>query len=132
MPRTKAEPGGDLSRRERQIMDIIHQHQRATAAEVREAMAEAPSYSAVRALLRVLEDKGHLRHAVEGTRYVYSATLDRGRASQAALGRVVQTFFEGSAARAAAALLEQNRAPLGSDELDALQKLIEQAREENR
>lgn len=113
-------------------MDIIHQSSRATAAEVRAAMKDPPSYSAVRALLRVLEDKGHLTHDAEGNRYVYRATQDRRQASRAALRHVVQTFFEGSATKAAAALLEANRKPLADDELQALTRLIDQAREEGR
>ena len=126
MPRKSPEDG--LSRRERQIMDIVFQHDRVTAAEVREAMADAPSYSAVRALLRILEDKGHLTHEAEGNRYVYRATRDRRQASRDALGHVVQTFFEGSAVAAAAALLETNRRKVSESELDELERLIEQAR----
>ena len=121
-------PEDGLSRRERQIMDIVYQHERVTAAEVRDAMKDAPSYSAVRALLRVLEDKGHLTHEAEGTRYVYRATRDRGQASRDALGHVVKTFFEGSAVAAAAALLETNRRKVSESELDELERLIEQAR----
>ncbi len=113
-------------------MDIVYQGQRVTASEVRETMQDAPSYSAVRALLRVLEEKGHLTHDVEGNRYVYRATKDRRQASRAALKHVVQTFFEGSATKAAAALLENNRKPVGEDELDALTRLIDKAREEGR
>jgi len=126
MPRKKSDPG-DLSRRERQIMDIVYRDETVTATQVRDAMSDPPSYSAVRALLRVLEDKGHLTHVTEGTRYVYRATRDRGSASRAALKHVVQTFFEGSAARAAAALLEGNRKRVSGDELEALQNLIRDA-----
>jgi predicted transcriptional regulator len=126
MARKKADPG-DLSRRERQIMDIVHREGTVSAGEVRAAMPEAPSDSAVRALLRVLEEKGHLTHTTEGKRYVYRAVRDRRSASRAALKHVVQTFFEGSAARAAAALLEGNRKPVRGDELRALQDLIRKA-----
>lgn len=126
MTEPKGDPG-DLSRRERQIMDIVYRDTAVTAGEVRAAMAEPPSYSAVRALLRVLEDKGHLTHRTQGTRYVYRATRDRQSASRAALKHVVQTFFEGSAARAAAALLEGNRKRVSDDELQALQNLIRDA-----
>lgn len=108
-------------------MDIVYRDDAVTAADVRAAIPDPPSYSAVRALLRVLEDKGHLTHETEGTRYVYRATRDRGSASRAALKHVVQTFFEGSAARAAAALLEGNRKRVSGDELEALQDLIRDA-----
>ncbi|MBL4685574.1 MAG: BlaI/MecI/CopY family transcriptional regulator [Nannocystaceae bacterium] len=121
-----------LSRRERQIMDILFEAGRATAAEVLDALPDPPSYSAVRALLRVLEDKGHLTHESKGTRYVYRPTRDRRQASLAALKHVVKTFFEGSASQAAAALFESNQAQLGDTELDALTKLIDDAREEGR
>jgi len=121
-----------LSRRERQIMDIVYQSDRVTAVQVRDAMPDPPSYSAVRALLRVLEDKGHLQHETEGNRYVYRATRGRRQASRAALEHLVRTFFEGSATKAAAALLETNRKQLDTEELDALTKLIEKAREEGR
>jgi len=108
-------------------MDIVYRDEAVTAAEVREAMSDPPSYSAVRALLRVLEDKGHLTHESSGNRYVYRATRDRRSASRAALKHVVQTFFEGSAARAAAALLEGNRKRVSGDELEALERLIRDA-----
>ena len=108
-------------------MDIVYQQEAVTAAEVREAMPDPPSYSAVRALLRVLEDKGHLSHESSEGRYVYRATRDRRSASRAALKHVVQTFFEGSAARAAAALLEGNRKRVSGDELEVLERLIRDA-----
>src|SRR5262245_36184808 len=87
----------DLSRRERQIMDLLFQRGRATAAEVRAGLPDPPSYSAVRAMLRVLEEKGHVRHAQEGQRYVYLPRLARERAKRSALRHVVKTFFDGSA-----------------------------------
>ncbi|MBV1859715.1 MAG: BlaI/MecI/CopY family transcriptional regulator [Nannocystaceae bacterium] len=130
MVRKKTDPA-DLSRRERQIMDVVYRHEQVSAGEVREAMPEPPSYSAVRALLRILEEKGHLTHETEGMRYVYRATRDRRSASRAALKHVVQTFFEGSAARAAAALLQGNRKPVSGDELEALQNLIRDAADES-
>ena len=122
----------DLSRRERQIMDAVYELGRATAAEIRERMPAPPSYSAVRAMLRILEDKGHLAHEQDGPRYVYMPTVPRSEARDSALRRVVRTFFEGSAENALSALLD-----LGVDELDedALRRLagrIEQAREEGR
>ena len=121
-----------LSRRERQIMDIIYAQGRATAAEVLERLADPPSYSAVRALLRVLEDKGHLQHEQDGPRYVYKPTVSRTRARQTALERLVHTFFDGSPEQAVAALLDMSAGDLGDEELARLQNLIEQARKEGR
>ena len=122
----------DLSRRERQIMDIVYREGRVTAAEVLELLEDPPSYSAVRALLRVLVDKGHLRHEEEGPRYVYRPTLSRERVRGKALKQVVQTFFEGSASQAVAALLDGSASSLSEEELDRLAALIEGAREEGR
>jgi len=122
----------DLSRRERQIMDIVYREGRVTAAEVLERLDEPPSYSAVRALLRVLVEKGHLRHETEGPRYVYLPTVSRERVRGRALRQVVQTFFEGSASQAVAAMLDGSAASLSEVELDALAELIERAREEGR
>jgi predicted transcriptional regulator len=119
-----------LSRRERQILDILYARQSATAAEVREAMADPPSYSAVRALLRILEEKGHARHEAQGTRYVYLPSVPRERARNSALSRLVTTFFDGSAAQAAAALVDSGS--LSEDELNRLSALIERARKEGR
>ena len=87
-----------LSRRERQIMDVVYTQGRATVAEVRAQLADAPSYSAVRALLRILEEKGHLRHEQEGNRYVFVPTVPPERASKSALRHVLETFFDGSPA----------------------------------
>ena len=98
-----------LSRRERQIMDIIYARGQATAAEVTAALADPPSYSAVRALLRILEQKGHLRHQEDGPRYVFLPTVSRDRARRSALRSLVKTFFDGSPAQAAAALIDQAR-----------------------
>jgi predicted transcriptional regulator len=121
-----------LSRRERQIMDIIYAQGRATAAEVLERLADPPSYSAVRALLRVLEEKGHLQHEQDGPRYVYKPTVSRTRARQTALERLVHTFFDGSPEQAVAALLDMSAGDLSDEELARLQQLIEQARKEGR
>ena len=121
-----------LSRRERQIMDIIYQSGQATAAEVLERLPDPPSYSAVRAMLRVLEDKGHLRHEEQGPRYVYLPTLPRDKARTSALKQLVKTFFEGSTEQAVAALLGMSAPQLSDEELDRLAKLIEQARKEGR
>jgi BlaI family penicillinase repressor len=121
---------GNLSRRERQIMDLLFQRGRATAADVQEGLPEAPSYSAVRALLRILEEKGHVRHEQDGPRYVYIPKADRERARQSALKHVVQTFFDGSAEQAVSALLGSESPRMGADELERLAALIERARKE--
>ena len=121
-----------LSRRERQIMDVLHARQRATAAEVLTALPDPPSYSAVRALLRILEQKGHVRHRQEGARYVYLPRVSRESASRSALNRVVSTFFEGSVTQAVAALLEHSDTGLSKPELKKLQQIINQARKEGR
>jgi len=121
-----------LSRRERQIMDIIHQRGQATAAEVMELLPAPPSYSAVRALLRLMEEKGYLKHQQDGPRYVYLPTQTRARARQSALKRMLETFFDGSTEQAVAALLEMSRSELGKEELDRLSRLIAQARKEGR
>jgi BlaI family transcriptional regulator, penicillinase repressor len=121
-----------LSRRERQIMDALHQHGRASAAEVQAALPDAPSYSTVRALLRILEDKGHIRHRREGARYVYLPRASRQTARRSALKRVVSTFFQGSVTQAMAALLETADTRLSDSELRALQEMFDQARKEGR
>lgn len=120
------------SRRERQIMEILYQKSRATASEVQEALPDAPSYSAVRALLKILENKGHVRHVLEGTRYVYLPTLAPDRARRSALRGVLQTFFGGSTEKAVAALVDMSRSELTDEELDAMARVIEQARTEGR
>jgi predicted transcriptional regulator len=121
-----------LSRRERQIMDIIYSRGTASATEVMESLPDAPSYSAVRALLRVLEEKGHLRHKLDGQRYVYSPTVERERAKRSALQRVLRTFFDDSAEDAVAALLDISQESLSDDELKRMENLIKQARREGR
>ena len=122
----------DLSRRERQIMDVIYRMGEATAAEVMDNLPDAPSYSAVRALLRILEDKGHLKHDKVGPRYVYQPTVSADKASESALNHVVKTFFSGSVSQAVAALLEASDSQLSEDELSRLQRSIEQAKHEGR
>ena len=119
-----------LSRRERQIMDVVYQSGRVTAAEVLDALPDPPSYSAVRALLRVLEEKGHLRHRRDGARYVFLPTVPRETARRSALARVVRTFFGGSTEAAVAALIDQSS--LSDADLDRLQDLIDRARQEGR
>lgn len=121
-----------LSRRERQIMDIIHREGRATAAEVLERLPDPPSYSAVRAMLRVLEEKGHLRHKQDGPRYVFVPTQRPDSARRSALRHLLQTFFEGSREKMMAALLDDVPENLQDEELDRMAQLIEQARKEGR
>ncbi|HEX2721494.1 MAG TPA: BlaI/MecI/CopY family transcriptional regulator [Gemmatimonadaceae bacterium] len=118
-----------LSRRERQIMDIVYRLGSATAAEVQANLPEAPSYSAVRALLRILEEKGHLKHAYDGPRYVYAPVVSRPAAQKSALRQIVKTFFEGSTSNAVAALLDMS-GDLSKAELDRLASIVEQAKRE--
>jgi predicted transcriptional regulator len=117
-----------LSRRERQIMDIVYRHGQATAAQIRAEMLDPPSYSAIRALLRILVDKKHLQHRADGPRYVYSPTVPRQKARARALAQMVNTFFEGSALKAAAALLGSSPRKMTKTELDELSALIDAAR----
>ena len=126
------EKDAQLSRRERQIMEVLHARGQATAEEVKSALADAPSYSAVRALLRILEEKGHVKHRREGLRYVHLPTEAKARASRSALRRVVRTFFGGSAPLAVAALLEASDTELSPKEIDQLQTIIDQARKEGK
>jgi predicted transcriptional regulator len=115
-----------LTRRERQIMDVLYARGRATAAEVREGMANPPGYSAIRALLRILEDKGHVVHDEDGARYVYRPTVPARRAKRSALRHMVKTFFEGSPEKAVAALISDSK--LNQEELDRLSKLVNEAK----
>lgn len=122
-----------LSRRERQIMDVLFQSGQATAAEIRQRMPEAPSDSAVRTQLRILVEKGHVRHEQDGPRYLYRPTVEKERAKQSALKRLVTTFFDGSAEQAMAALLDSSAPRLSAAELDRLEGMIDAARaRENR
>jgi len=121
-----------LSRREREIMEVLYAADGLTAAEVRERMPDPPGYSAVRALLRILESKGHVRHEERGPRYVFSPVISRAKARKSALKSLVQTFFDGSPEQAVAALLDESRAKLGTAELDRLAALIADARKAGR
>ncbi len=121
-----------LSRRERQIMDILYQRGKASASEVREAMEAAPGYSAVRAMLRVLEEKGHVRHQAEGLKYVYVPTVTRDKAKRSAVKHVMETFFNGSAEQIVAALLDVASTQLTRGELDRMSEMIEKARKEGK
>lgn len=120
-------PHHGLSRRERQIIDILYTRGRATAAEVQAALPEPPSYSAVRAMLRILEEKAHVRHEQDGPRYVYVPTVAHDKAKRSALHHMLQTFFDGSAEKAISALLDDT-SKLSEAELDRLARLIDQAR----
>ncbi len=121
-----------LSRRERQIMDVLFRLGEATGAEVMEGLPDPPSYSAVRAMLRILEEKGEIAHTQDGPRYVYRPTVAPEKARRSALRHVLRTFFDGSAERAVAALLDDAGNHLSDAELDRLASLIEQARTEGR
>jgi predicted transcriptional regulator len=121
-----------LSRRERQIMEILYQRGKASASEVREAMEDAPGYSAVRAMLRVLEEKGHVRHQEEGLKYVYIPTMAREKAKRSAVKHVLDTFFAGSPEQIVAALLDVSATRLTREELDRMSELIEKAKREGK
>ncbi len=117
-----------LSRRERQILDILFRRKEATALEIQAELADAPSYSAVRALLRILEEKGHIHHREDGPRYIYVPVIAPADASRSALRHVLDTFFEGSAAGAMAALLGDDGDAITEDELKRMESLIAKAR----
>ena len=121
-----------LSRRERQIMEIVYERGRATVAEVRAHMSDPPSYSAVRAMLRILEEKGHLLHEQDGPRYIFLPTVPREEASETALRKLVRTFFGGSPEGAMAALLDLESDRLDEEALERLSGLIEEAKREDR
>jgi BlaI family penicillinase repressor len=121
-----------LSRRERQIMDILYQRGKASASDVREAMPDAPSYSAVRAMLRVLEEKGHIKHQAEDLRYVYSPTVTRDKAKRSAVKHLMDTFFHDSPEQVVAALLDVSSTRLTREELDRMAAMIEQAKKEGK
>jgi BlaI family transcriptional regulator, penicillinase repressor len=123
---------GGLSRREREIMEILYQRGKASAAEVRELMPEAPSYSAVRAMLRVLEDKGHVRHQEEGLKYVYAPVVAREKAKRSAVKHLLETFFGGSPEQAVAALLDVSATRLTREELQRMAEMIEKAKREGK
>lgn len=118
-----------LTRRERQIMDIVYSRGQVTVSEVLADMPDAPTYSAVRAMLRKLEDKGHLTHNSQGARYVYEATLPREEAREGALERLMRTFFDGSPSKTVAALLDLKGEDLSEADLDELARMIEDARQ---
>ena len=122
----------DLSRRERQIMDFLHRVGKATAADVMEGIPDAPSYSAVRALLRILEQKGHIGHEEEGRAYVYKPLVRRADARQSALSHLLKTFFDNSAEQAVAALLAIKGEKMSDAELERMSRMIDAAKSEGR
>ncbi len=122
----------DLSRRERQIMDILFARGRATGQEVQAGLADQPNYSSVRTILRVLERKGYVRHSEEGLRYVYEPTVPRETARRSALQRIIRTFFDGSAKEAVAALLDPSAFHLSEEELNDLARTIAHAKKEGK
>jgi predicted transcriptional regulator len=119
-----------LSRRERQIMDILFTLGRASGPEIQERLPNQPGYSGVRTILRVLERKGHIKHIEEGLRYVYLPVMTREKATKSAIERLVATFFDGSVKAAAAALLEPSTAKLSKEDLKELERMIRRARKE--
>ena len=132
-PRPKAaSPGAKLTRRERQIMDVLYRDGEATVADVMAQMPDPPSYSAVRATMNVLEEKGHVRHEEESLHYVYLPTVGRDTARRSALRHMVSTFFDGSVEQAVAALLDLSAAKLSEADLDRISGLIQDAREDAR
>ena len=124
-------PGG-LSRRERQIMDILYQRGKSSASEVLEAMPDAPGYSAVRAMLRVLEEKGHVKHQAEGLKYVYIPTVARDKAKRSAVKHLLDTFFKDAPEQVVAALLDVSSTRLTRAELDRMAEMIDRAKEEGK
>ena len=118
----------NLSKRERQIMDILYRQGQASAAEVQANLPDPPSYSAVRATLRILEEKGHVQHHQDGPRYVFRPAVARDKATRSAIRHLVRTFFNGSAEQAVTTLLDESTSKLTTEELDRLAGLIDEAR----
>ena len=121
-----------LSRRERQIMEIVYQRGKASASDIRDAMDDAPSYSAVRALLRVLENKGHVKHESDGLKYVYVPVVNRDKAKRSAVKQLLDTFFSDSPDQIVAALLDVSAKRLTREELDRMTAMIEKAKREGK
>jgi predicted transcriptional regulator len=121
-----------LSRRERQIMEALYRLGQASAADIRDNIADPPSYSAVRAHLRILEEKGHVLHSQDGQRYIFSPTVPREKARRSALNGLLRNFFEGSREEMVATLLDLGAKDLEPEELERLAALIDQARKEGR
>jgi predicted transcriptional regulator len=127
-----SKPTPSLTRREREIMDILHRRGRASAHEVLAELPDPPSYSAVRALLRLLEERGHVKHVEEEQRYVYRPAVAKGDARKSALAHVVKTFFAGSVEQTVATLVESSKTRMTRDELDRLAEIIDRAKKEGR
>ena len=127
-----AKPPRQLTGRERQIMDIVYRRDQVTVADVLDELPNPPGYSAVRALMRILEQKGHVRHTQDGPRYVFSPTIPRDEARQSALSRLVQTFFDGSTEDAVVALIDMSHTRLSKHDLARLSRRIQDARKEGR
>lgn len=130
MPRKQ--PEENLSRRERQIMDAIYALKRATVTEVVEAIVDSPSRTTIRTLMRILEEKGHLKHVKQGREFLYMPTRPRARAGRSAMRRVVETFFGGSLEQAVATHLTDPQADLSDEELERIAKLIVQAKKKGK
>ena len=130
MPAKASHSEPAISRRERQILDVLYTRGRATASEIQEALPDDPSNSTVRTILRVLERKGLVHHVEEGLRYVFQPTVPRTAARKSALQRVLRTFFDGSAKEAVAAFLDPGAFSLSPDDLDELSRMLEKARKE--
>lgn len=122
----------ELSRRERQIMDALYRLGRASAAEIREAISDPPTYTAVRTHLTILQDKGHIRYQSDGTRYIYEPIVPREEMAKSVIESVLQTFFDNSIERVVATLIHRDDAPVSQDQLDRLAEIIEHARKEGR
>ena len=122
---TVTDPAAHLGKRERQIMEVVYRRGRATVSDVLSDLPDPPSYSSVRAMLRYLEDKGHLQHEEEGPRYVYLPTASKQEVRKSALGHVVRTFFDGSVSSVVAALIENSE--LSSEEYERLSRLLDEA-----
>jgi predicted transcriptional regulator len=123
---------GGFSRREREILDILYQRGKASATEVRDAMEDAPSNSAVRTLLRVLEEKGHVRRRAEGLKYVYVPAVAKEKAKRTAVKHLLETYFDGSSEQIVAALLDVSSTALTRQELDRMTEMIEKAKREGK
>src|SRR5579863_6400388 len=127
-PKSNSKADSELSRRERQIMDVLFTRGRAAGQEIQEGLTDKPNYSSVRTILRVLERKGYVRHVAEGLRYVYEPTIARETASRSALQRIIRTFFDGSAKEAVAALLDPSAFRLNEEELSELARMVDRAK----
>jgi predicted transcriptional regulator len=123
---------GELSRRERQIMDALYRLRRASAAEIREALAHPPSYTAVRTHLTILHEKGHITYECDGTRYIYEPVVPREEMAKNAIERVLQTFFDNSVEKVVQTLLDRDETQISTEQLDRLVRIIEHARKEGR